>query len=84
MKSVSLQEKLVSLMKAYFFIYIGYFNQFRLEYPIFLPINETFRFKPYVRLTTDSNLLSWGLESLVLMGLELIRDNGGNIFSFVV
>ena len=30
------------------------------------------------------NLLSWGFQPLVLMGLEPMGDNGGNIFSFVV
>ena len=32
----------------------------------------------YWRLPKDSNQVSWRLEPLVLMGLEPIRDNGGN------
>jgi hypothetical protein len=44
LKSIGLLEKLVSLKEDLFFIFIGYFNQIRLEYPIFLYIYETFRF----------------------------------------
>ena len=38
----------------------------------------------YWRLTTDSNLLLTGFECLLLMGLEPIRDNGGNNIKFSV
>ena len=51
---------------------------------IFLCEYETFRFKHLRRLTKDSNLLSWGFEPLVLMGLEPMGDNGRSILSFVV
>ena len=77
-------------MKAYFLIYIGDFNCFSLEYPIFLPIYKHLDLKTksciynYWRLTTDSNLLSWIVEPLVLMEFEPIRDNGRNIISFSV
>ena len=71
-------------MKAYFLIYIGYFSLLWLKYPLFLPIYETFRFSNYRRLTKESNQVSWGLEPLVLMGHEPIRDNGGNKLTCVV
>ena len=73
-----------SSSKAYFLHFIGYFSQIQLEYPIFLPIYETFRFKDQVRMTTDSNLLLMGFEYQVLMGLEPIRDNGGNKYEFMI
>ena len=45
LKSIGLLEKLVSLKEDLFFNIIGYFSQIWLEYPLFLPIYETFRFK---------------------------------------
>ena len=77
-------NRLVFCKRLIFFDFTGDFSQFRLEYPLFLYIYETFRFKHLGRLTTDSNLLSWRLEPLVLMGLEPIRDNGGNKLRFDV
>ena len=44
-----------SLKEDLFFIFIGYFSLSWLEYPLFLCIYETFRFKHLRRLTTDSN-----------------------------
>ena len=71
-KSVSL------LIEGFFFIYMGYFSQLWLEYPLFLYIYETFRFKHLRRRATDSNHQLTGVEPLVPTGLEPIRDNGGN------
>ena len=76
LKSIGLLER------GSFFIFIGYFNRLWLEYPIFyafmkhLDLNANGCKYNYWRLTTDSNLLSWGLEP--------IRDNSGNIISFSV
>ena len=44
-----------SLKEDLFFIFIRCFNQMWLEYPIFLYIYDTYRFKCLRRLTTDSN-----------------------------
>ena len=45
---------------------------------------ETFRFNDYRRHVTDSNHCLTGVEPLVPMGLEPIRDNDGNKIDFSV